>query len=163
GPEWRVFTHSDRQQKSRVGAPITRMMHDKGLTTQIGQQDKDGYGRSLSAKERLRVNRLRKWHKRIRTKNAGEQNLQHALGEIDRMARAVGVPQSVQEVAAAIYRRALSADLLRGRSIEGVATAGLYAACRRQGIPRSLDEIAQISRVDRKELSRTYRYIARQL
>src|SRR5699024_1121362 len=60
GPEWRVFTHSDRQQTSRVGAPITRMMHDKGLTTQIGQQDKDGYGRSLSAKERLRVNRLRK-------------------------------------------------------------------------------------------------------
>src|SRR5699024_9156210 len=103
------------------------------------------------------------WHKRIRTKNAGEQNLQHALGEIDRMASAVGVPQSVQEVASAIYRRALSADLLRGRSIEGVATAGLYAACRRQGIPRSLDEIAQISRVDRKELSRTYRYIAREL
>jgi transcription initiation factor TFIIB len=57
----------------------------------------------------------------------------------------------------------LSADLIRGRSIEGVATAGLYAACRRQGIPRSLDEIAQISRVDRKEISRTYRYIAREL
>jgi transcription initiation factor TFIIB len=98
GPEWRAFTHSDRQQKSRVGAPTTRTMHDKGLTTQIGQQDKDGYGRSLSAEERLRVNRLRKWHKRIRTKNAGEQNLQHALGEIDRMAGAVGVPQSVQEI-----------------------------------------------------------------
>lgn len=128
-------------------------MHDKGLTAQIDQQNKDGYGRSLSAEERLRVNRLRKWHKQIRTKNVGEQNLQYALGEIDRMASAVGVPQSVQEIALTVYRRALSADFLHGRSIKGVATAGLYVACRRQGIRRSLDEITQISRVDRRDRS----------
>ncbi|MFB6167824.1 MAG: transcription initiation factor IIB 3, partial [Haloferacaceae archaeon] len=32
GPEWRAFTHSERQSKSRVGAPTTQTMHDKGLT-----------------------------------------------------------------------------------------------------------------------------------
>ena len=35
GPEWRAFNHSERQSKSRVGAPTTQTMHDKGLTTQI--------------------------------------------------------------------------------------------------------------------------------
>ncbi|MDX1430228.1 MAG: transcription initiation factor IIB family protein, partial [Rhodothermales bacterium] len=52
---------------------------------------------------------------------------------------------------------------LPGRSIEGVATAALYAAARQAGTPRSLDEIASVSRVDKMELTRTYRYIVREL
>jgi len=163
GPEWRAFNHSERQSKSRVGAPTTQTMHDKGLTTQIDWKNKDAYGRSLSAEKRSRMRRLRKWQERVRTKDAGERNLQFALSEIDRMASALGVPRSVREVASVIYRRALADDLIRGRSIEGVATGCLYAACRKEGIPRSLQEVAEVSRVERKEIGRTYRYIAQEL
>mgnify|MGYP002760342128 FL=1 len=163
GPEWRAFTHSERQSKSRVGAPTTKTMHDKGLTTTIDWKDKDAYGRSISSKKRSQMHRLRKWQERIRTKDAGERNLQFALSEIDRMASALGVPQSVREVASVIYRRALDEDLIRGRSIEGVSTAALYAACRKEGIPRSLEEISGVSRVERKEIGRTYRYISQEL
>ncbi|PSQ33714.1 transcription initiation factor IIB 3, partial [Halobacteriales archaeon QS_9_70_65] len=84
GPEWRAFNHSERQSKSRVGAPTTQTMHDKGLTTQIDWKDKDAYGRSISSKKRSQMHRLRKWQERIRTKDAGERNLQFALSEIDR-------------------------------------------------------------------------------
>jgi len=163
GPEWRAFNHSERQSKSRVGAPITETMHDKGLTTTIDWKDKDAYGRSLSSEKRSQMHRLRKWQERIRTKDAGERNLQFALSEIDRMASALGVPRSVREVASVIYRRALNEDLIRGRSIEGVSTAALYAACRQEGIPRSLDEVADVSRVPQKEIGRTYRYISQEL
>jgi transcription initiation factor TFIIB len=163
GPEWRAFNHSDRQSKSRVGAPTTQTMHDKGLTTQIDWRNKDAYGRSLSSEKRTRMNRLRKWQERARTKDAGERNLQFALSETDRMASALSVPRSVREVASVIYRNALSANLILGRSIEGVATSTLYAACRKEGIPRSLEEVAQVSRVEQKEIGRTYRYIAREL
>ena len=163
GPEWRAFNHSDRQSKSRVGAPTTQTMHDKGLTTSIDWKDQDAYGRSLSSSKRTQMNRLRKWQNRIRTKDAGERNLQFALSEIDRMASALGVPRSVREVACVIYRRALKADLIRGRSIEAVATSALYAACRMEGIPRSLEEVALVSRVERKEIGRTYRYISHEL
>ena len=163
GPEWRAFNHNERQSKSRVGAPITETMHDKGLTTTIDWKDKDAYGRSLSSEKRSQMHRLRKWQERIRTKDAGERNLQFALSEIDRMASALGVPRSVREVASVIYRRALNEDLIRGRSIEGVSTAALYAACRQEGIPRSLDEVADVSRVPQKEIGRTYRYISQEL
>jgi len=163
GPEWRAFNHKERQEKSRVGAPTTQTMHDKGLTTTIDWKDKDAYGRSISSKKRSQMHRLRKWQERIRTKDAGERNLQFALSEIDRMASALGVPRSVREVASVIYRRALKEDLIRGRSIEGVATSALYAACRKEGIPRSLEEISDVSRVDRKEIGRTYRYISQEL
>ncbi|MFC7139510.1 transcription initiation factor IIB family protein [Halosimplex aquaticum] len=163
GPEWRAFNHTERQEKSRVGAPTTRTMHDKGLTTTIDWRDEDAYGRTISSRKRSQMHRLRKWQERIRTKDAGERNLQFALSEVDRMASALGVPRSVREVASVVYRRALDEDLIRGRSIEGVATACLYAACRQQGIPRSLEEIADVSRVDRTEIGRTYRYVSKEL
>ncbi len=163
GPEWRAFNHKEREEKSRVGAPTTKTMHDKGLTTTIDWRDKDAYGRNISSEKRNQMRRLRKWQERIRTKDAGERNLQFALSEIDRMASAIGVPRSVREVASVVYRRALKEDLIRGRSIEGVATACLYAACRKEGIPRSLEEIAEVSRVERKEIGRTYRYVSQEL
>ncbi|WP_122090425.1 transcription initiation factor IIB [Halalkalicoccus subterraneus] len=163
GPEWRAFDSSERDQKSRVGAPTTTMMHDKGLSTNIGWQNKDAYGNTLSNRQRQKMQRLRTWNERFRTRNSKERNLKQALGEIDRMASALGLPKNVRETASVIYRRALEEDLLPGRSIEGVATASLYAAARQAGTPRSLDEIVQVSRIDRMELTRTYRYVVREL
>jgi transcription initiation factor TFIIB len=163
GPEWRAFDSAERDRKSRVGAPTTNMMHDKGLSTNIGWQNKDAYGRSLSSEQRQKMQRLRTWNERFRTRDSKERNLKQALGEIDRMASALGLPQNVRETASVIYRRALGDDLLPGRSIEGVATAALYASARMAGSPRSLDEMAVVSRVDKMELTRTYRYIVREL
>lgn len=163
GPEWRTFNSQENQQKSRTGDPTTLRRHDRGLTTDIDWKDRDAYGRTLSAKKRDKLRRLRAWQERIRTNNPGEHNLNIALSEIDRMASALGVPKSTREVAAAIYRKALSADLIRGRSIEGVATSALYAACRRAGFPRSLAEATTVSRIGQKELGRTYRYLATEL
>ncbi|PSQ04634.1 transcription initiation factor IIB 2 [Halobacteriales archaeon QS_5_68_33] len=163
GPEWRAFDASEKDEKSRVGAPTTNMMHDKGLSTNIGWQDKDAYGNSLSSRQREKMQRLRTWNERFRTRDSKERNLKQALGEIDRMASALGLPENVRETASVIYRRALDEDLLPGRSIEGVATSALYAAARQAGTPRSLDEISAVSRVDKDEIARTYRYVVREL
>ncbi|AWB26590.1 transcription initiation factor IIB [Halococcoides cellulosivorans] len=163
GPEWRAFDAKEKDEKSRVGAPTTKMMHDKGLSTNIGWQDKDAYGRQLSSNQREKMQRLRTWNERFRTRDSKERNLKQALGEIDRMASALGLPDNVRETASVIYRRSLEEDLLPGRSIEGVATSALYAAARQAGVPRSLDEISNVSRVEKMELTRTYRYIVREL
>jgi transcription initiation factor TFIIB len=163
GPEWRAFDAAEKDQKSRVGAPTTKMMHDKGLSTNIGWQDKDAYGKQLSSRQREKMQRLRTWNERFRTRDSKERNLKQALGEIDRMASALGLPDNVRETASVIYRRALDDDLLPGRSIEGVSTASLYAAARQAGTPRSLDEIAAVSRVEKDEIARTYRYVVREL
>ena len=163
GPEWRAFDASERDEKSRVGAPTTKMMHDDGLSTNIGWQDKDAYGNSLSTRQRKRMQRLRTWNERFRTRDHKERNLKQALGEIERMSSALGLPQSVRETASMIYRQALKNDMLPGRSIEGIATASLHAAARMERIPRSVDEITAVSRVDEAEFKRAYRYINREL
>jgi transcription initiation factor TFIIB len=163
GPEWRAFDAKEKDEKSRVGAPTTKMMHDEGLSTNIGWQDKDAYGQSLSSRQRQKMQRLRTWNERFRTRDSKERNLKQALGEIDRMASALGLPNNVRETASVIYRRALDENLLPGRSIEGVATASLYAAARQAGTPRSLDELTSVSRVEKDEIARTYRYVVREL
>ncbi|WP_241429816.1 transcription initiation factor IIB [Haloferax larsenii] len=163
GPEWRAFDAAERDQKSRVGSPTTNLMHDNGLSTNIGWQNRDAYGNSLSSRQRQKMQRLRTWNERYRTRDSKERNLKQALGEVERMGSALGLPDTVRETASVIYRRALDDGLLPGRSIEGVATAAIYAAARQVGVPRSLDEVRHVSRVDKLELTRTYRYISREL
>ena len=163
GPEWRAFDSRERDEKSRVGAPTTKMLHDKGLSSHIGWQDKDSYGRTLSPRQRRKMQRLRTWDERFRTRNHKERNLKQALAEIERMGSALGLGDDVRETASVIYRRALAEDLLPGRTIEGVATASLYAAARQMNTPRSIDEVAAVSRVDEVEFKRAYRYVVREL
>ena len=47
--------------------------------------------------------------------------------------------------------------------MESVIAACLYAACRSYNIPRTLDEMATASDVERKEIGRTYRFIIRKI
>ncbi len=163
GPEWRAFDAEQGEKRARTGAPMTYTIHDKGLSTEISWKNKDSYGKSIPTKNRAQLYRLRKWQRRIRVSNATERNLAFALSELDRMASAMGLPRNVRETAAMIYRKAVNKNLIRGRSIEGVVAASLYAACRKCGVPRTLDEVADASRVGRKEIGRTYRFMSREL
>ena len=142
---------------------MTFTIHDKGLSTMIDWRNRDSFGREISSKNRAQLYRLRKWQRRIRVSNATERNLAFALAELDRMASALGLPRNIRERSALVYRNAVDKNLIRGRSIEGVAAALLYAACRQCSLPRTLDEIAEVSRVSRKEIGRTYRFVSRQL
>ena len=163
GPEWRAFDSAERDERSRVGAPMTHLLHDKGLSTRIDWRDSDAHGASITSRQRKLMQRLRTWDERFRTKDAHERNLKHALGEIDRMASALGLPDPVRQTAGVLYRRAIEDDLLPGRSIEGMATACLYGAARQHGNPRSLSEFANVSRVEKLRTQRAYRYLSREL
>lgn len=162
GPEWRAFDGEERRKKSRVGAPTTQLLHDKGLSTNISWKNTDGYGQSLSDDQSRRMQRLRKWNKRIRydTSNRGQQ---FGISEIRRMGSALGTPKQPLETAAMIYRQAQSEEVLIGRSIESVASASLYIALRKHSSPRSLDEITMVSRAERKPIMRSQRAVAREL
>jgi len=73
------------------------------------------------------------------------------------------IPDSVEEYAALIYRRARDKGLIRGRSVPSIIVASLYAACRLTRTPRSLNEIVEASTRSLKEVSRCYRLIQRKL
>ncbi|MFP4051173.1 MAG: transcription initiation factor IIB [Thermoplasmata archaeon] len=163
GPEWRAFDMKQKENRARTGAPMTEMVHDKGLSTGIDSSNRDSYGRSIPSKKKAQIYRLRKWQRRIRVSDATERNLARALREMGRMASTMGLPKNIRETAAVIYRKAVEKNLIRGRSIDSVVAASLYAACRKAGVPRTLDEIAETTSSDRKEIGRTYRFLSREL
>lgn len=163
GPEWRAFDQKQREEKSRGGPPSTETIHDRGLSTQIDYKNRDAKGNQLSPGKRQKVSRLRKWHKRGRVTDSKDRNLAFSLSEINRMSSHLGLSKNLQEIASKIYRKAVNADLIRGRSMEGVSSAALYAACRKADIPRTLEEIAEASQVGKGEVAKNYRFISREL
>lgn len=169
GAEWRSFNDSKSTgQKRRVGAPVTNTLHDKGLSTNIGWQNKDAHGAELSEKKKSQMGRLRKWNTRCKMNDSQDQNLVRALSEITRMGAALGVNKDVEETASSLYRQCLNKGMLPGRSIESMSSACLYIATRVCDTPRSLSEIHPVSQVsasqpnEKSELNRAYRYVLRE-
>ena len=163
GPEWRAFDDEQKAKRARVGAPVTYTIHDKGLSTMIDWHDRDVYGKSLSPGQKAQVYRLRKWQRRIRVSDATERNLAFALSEITKIANNLNLPKNILETASVIYRKAVKERLIRGRSIQGVTAAAIYLACRQCGLARTLEEIAQASSVNKKEVGRSYRFLIKEL
>jgi transcription initiation factor TFIIB len=163
GPEWRAFTQTEKESRSRVGIPLSFAVHDKGLTTMIGRVGRDAYGKKLPLKTKLQMLRLRKWQIRSRVHSSVDRNLSQAMSELDRLTDKLHIPKSIKEKAAVIYRRALDKGLVRGRSISAIAAASLYAACRTSQTPRTLRELAVHSPIEKKDIARCYRLLLREL
>jgi len=146
------------EKKGRGGAPISMQKYDKGLTTNVGEIS-DIY--KLEAGQTRKFLRLKKWQERVST--SIERNLRLAMAELRRVASFLSLPSVIRDEASRIYNYVLQRGLVRGRSMESVIAACIYAACRSYNIPRTLDEIAGSSDVERKEIGRTYRFIVRKL
>ncbi len=163
GAEWRAFNSNDINKKSRVGAPTLLSIHDKGLSTTIDWRDKDAFGNKLSPKNRAQAYKLRKWQIRMRVHSSLDRNLSFAMRELDRLCSQLAISKIIKETSAVIYRRSVEKNLIRGRSIESMIAASIYTSCRLLKNPRTLDEFANISRINRHELGRCFRIILREL
>lgn len=148
----------DGEIKRRVGSPTSFAKHDMGTGTEIGSVS-EVYG--LSGAERRKFMRLRKWHSRSST--SLERNLKYALVELRRVSSILNIPPAVEEEAARIYRLAVTKGLVRGRSMESVVVGAVYIASRLFNLPRSLNEVTQLTNTNKRDVGKTYRFIAREL
>jgi transcription initiation factor TFIIB len=169
GADWRSYSAEEDSQKNRTGEPLTVLMHDKGLTTEIDHINRDYYGSRLNSRARAQMARLRRWQYRCRIANSSERNLVIGLQEIKRMGTRLGIPDNVIKTAAYLHRKAVDKRLIVGRSTLSIASASLYAACRNYNYPRTLDEIAAVSKLNksgaqgRKEVAHSFRVLRHHL
>jgi transcription initiation factor TFIIB len=159
GPEWRAFTHEEREKKVRVGAPQTLMLHDKGLATKIDWRDISGF----DPERKAQFNRIRHWQQRSRVSSCKERNLAIALSEINRVSEALGLPKNIAETSAILYRKAINEGVTRGRSIRGIANACTYLACRQNKLIRTITEVSKASNISRKVIASNYRFLIKKL
>lgn len=158
GPEWRSFEDESRR---RTGGPVTAARHDKGLSTEIGYLADGGHG--VAGDKRRRLGRLRAQHRRATFESKQDRNLAHGLGEVRRIASALGLSTSVRDQACRLFRSAQSEGLLPGRSIEAMASAAVYGACRCNGLARTMDEVDRYSRGEFSGLANAYGVLNREL
>ncbi len=154
------YTLEGFMKLARTGPATSLTMFDKGLSTVIGT-NKDFSGNALSSKTKYEFNRLRTWDQRSKSRNTA--TLSKAFTLLHGMKTKLGIPDSVVENAAYIYRKTVSAKLTRGRTMASLVSASLYAACRENNIPRTLDDIAGAGNVERRILSRDLRTIINKL
>ena len=154
------YSSEDFMKNARTGPATSLTMFDKGLSTVIGA-NKDSSGNNLSAKTKLEFNRLRTWDQRSKSRKTS--SLSKAFTLLHGMKIKIGVTDNVVETAAYIYRKAVNAKLTRGRTMASLISASLYASCRQNNIPRTLDDIAEAGNVERRILSRDLRTIIKKL
>ena len=154
------YTQEDFMKQARTGPGTSLTMFDKGLSTVIGN-NKDSSGNALPSKTKYEFNRLRTWDQRSKSRKTA--TLSKAFTLLHSMKTKLGVPDNVVENAAYIYRKIVSAKLTRGRTMASLISASLYAACRENNIPRTLDDIAKAGNVERRILSRDLRTIIKKL
>ena len=162
GAEWRSFAGDD-VNKARTGAGTSIAIHDMGLSTVIGSANKDSAGKPLSNSMRSAISRLRTWDSRTHASSSADRNLRQALSEMDKLKDKLALTGAVLDRAAYTYRKAMERNLVRGRSIQGLVAACIYASCRNTETPRTLDDIAAGINIKRKDVARCYRLIFREL
>ena len=162
GPEWRTFAN-DGGSKSRVGSGTSITIHDMGLSTMISPVNIDATGKPLSSTMKKSIDRLRTWNSRSQVNSSSDKNLRQALSEMGKLKDKLSLTDAVIEKAAYTYRKANEKKLVKGRSVNGLVAACIYAACRDAETPRTLDDVADGINVRRKDVARCYRLIFREL
>jgi len=163
GPDWRGLDSDERLAREHTGPPTTYTIHDKGLSAMIDPRDYDAGGSPLKPQTKAQMSRLRKWDRRARISGSVERNLSWALSELDRVAGQLQLPRNVREAASLLYRKTVENGLTRGRSMESSTASALYISCRQFGIPRTLEEMADVTKYNKKELGKSYRVMARDM
>lgn len=163
-PEWSVYGTNELNSRSRVGMPISLAIHDLGLSTVIGKNNKDFSGKIIvDASTRVVIERLRTWDYRTQTRSSKGQSRKYAFRQLNSLKEKLALPSPVLEKAAYINRKAQQNDIIRGRTRTGAMAACVYIACREAIIPRAFDEVAEVSNIRRKEMWKAYRAIVSEL
>lgn len=152
----------DETNTEQTGSPLTPARHDRGLSTEIGRY-RDGRGNELPESTRRTFSRLRRYHGRAQYRTKAERNLMDAFTEIARLASALELPFSIRERACTYFRVAQRENLVRGRLIDAIAAASVYAACRCTDCTRTLSEVAAIAGCTLQALRNRYRLLNAEL
>ena len=148
----------DNGNDTRNGNPSSLTLYDQGLTTKIGNTNRDASGNVINSMMMVRLNRMKNLDKRSQI-NKSARNLGRAFRQLDSLKDKLGLSNAVIEKTAYIYRKVQEAGLVRGRKVNTVLGASLYVACREFEIPRTLREISAVNNEKYRETSRVYRQI----
>jgi len=162
GPEWRAYNIMQSENRTRIGLPIRFSLPDMGLSTTFRPLSPDYYGKKANSEKRFEMYRLKKLHEKSNHLTL-RGNLSWAMRELDKLCSKLNLPKAIQEETAILYRKAIKKGLAQGRKISRLTAASLYAVCRMNQIPRTLEEVSRYSLSDKWKIAKYYRMILREM
>jgi len=153
----RILDDEDFEKKSRTGAPFDPRVANN-LITEVGAPSDI---RKLPKSTQLLMNRIRKKNKW--TSSSLEQNLNAGLTHLKMICEHLNMPERVSKEAARIFRLSAEKGLTRARSRENIVAACVYIASKINTMPKTLNELCEAARVDKKALAKTYKLLVRNL
>jgi transcription initiation factor TFIIB len=146
-----------------LGTPSSLAHHDKNLSTLISYSNVDADGVAISVDQRSAIQRMRRWNKISNNNRSYHRNLKNAFAILIRIKDKLSLSETIVEKSAYYYRKILDQNLIKGRSIKGFVVACVYASCREMNVPRTIEEIAEISDADKIFAGKCYRLLVRRL
>jgi len=153
----RMLDNEDIAKKSRTGAPFDPRVADN-LTTEVGSREDL---RKLPSKTRNLMKRIRKKNKW--SSSALHQNLNSNLSNLKIFASYLNLPSSVEIEAARIYRECVEKGVTMARSNENILASSVYIASKLHGVPKSLNEIAEATKIDKFVVAKTAKLVIKRL
>jgi transcription initiation factor TFIIB len=144
--EKRAFNKEEKARKSRTGILISPLLSDLGLCTLI--EKKSIYNPNL--KRAVKRDSYLTWKNR---------NFLIATTELKRLSTNLSIPSHIISVALRFYKEIFKNNLLKGRSIKGMAAACLYAAFRNNNLPRTFQEILNESPISEKTIKKCFKIV----
>ncbi len=160
----KAFTPEEKMQKAHHGGPLQFSRQHMGIEAHIVAPKESG----PKGLKPVRRETLKRFPRGGRASSSTDKNLQQALSIINDVAAKLELPDIVREEASKIYRDAMQKGLTRGRSVESVVAAVIYAATRIHDLHHGLNDIIKAIKgnVDpniRREVARSYRLLVRDL
>ena len=146
-----------------MGTPSSLAHHDKNLSTLISYSNVDADGVAISVDQRSAIQRMRRWNKISNNNRSYHRNLKNAFAILIRIKDKLSLSETIVEKSAYYYRKILDQNLIKGRSIKGFVVACVYVSCREMGVPRTIEEIAEVSNADKIFAGKCYRLLVRRL
>lgn len=138
-----------KDDRDRLGAPLTFLIHDLGLSTTALKDVSDFNNMS----RRLRKNII----------ESCDKPLIKILSTIHLLSSKIQLPESVEENAALLIRRLWKKGVKFGRNYRGIAVASLYISSRMYSLPKNMKEFTSIACISKKAFWRCYKKIIQEL
>ncbi|KAJ2299802.1 transcription initiation factor IIB [Coemansia sp. RSA 2611] len=92
-----------------------------------------------------------------------ERNLMRAFGEISAACTTMDLPPVINSTARDLFKRVEAENLHRGKNIDAIIATCIFLACRQKSLPRTFKEICALTKVPRKDIGRTFKFLKEKL
>ena len=145
GAEWSsCVTDEGAKDGSRVGMAANPLYHEWGNGSKIGKTK----GMSVAQKRMAKID----FHL---SSNHKDRALHQAYLDMQEACALLGISMNTVELAKAFYKRITAKGITRGVVRTGMKANCVYYACKKDGYPRTLHEIANAFGLDPRDISRT--------